>query len=312
MLAYIKIIFTFVLLVVVELTESILTFEMSLKGHFPKKEKRSPPVSWPQPANGHLFYPPFSLTTNIDLIQALTQENLLPEYAVWRQIKGLYVSSRIHDYTILGLHKKSGITRNRIRKYINFFLENGWAYMDNGSLVLISLKKLKKKFGIEPLRTKRGHYLKSNIKLSISRNHKEDVLNLQLEIMRDKQRKFNFVKQKKDDLIEPRGLGALQRHQAAKKYFKGVPAERLASTLSAVPEYYTTSTASIARIWNVSSSTASRRIKKLEKMKKVRVKRYGLTVVKFPPGKKPKEIPQRCFFHKNCLFKQEPNSYVFY
>lgn len=224
------------------------------------------------------------------------------------RLKQLHVNSRVYNFSLLRVSKQAGMSRNGLRRYIQFFKDAGWVREEGKDLIFMGHNKLMKFYGFKKLKTRSGKYFQSDIKLADCTDHKKILSNLRYEIIRARQVKFNYVKQKKDDLIEPLGAGMLQRHKSAKKYFKGVSR----ATLSEVPKYYTISVASLANHWAVSSSTASRYIKKFEMGGAVKVFRKNLSVV-YRKGANwdEEEIGKFCFYHKGFLFKQMPNQYIF-
>lgn len=229
---------------------------------------------------------------------------------MWHKLKAIHVNSRVYEFSLKRLHKQSGVSRNGLRKYIQFFKEAGWVREEGKDLVFISHRKMMNMYCFKKPRTRKGQYYKTDFALPESTDHKQILSNLRFEIPRDKQKKFSFVKQKKDDLINPVWSANKMRnrsYQAARKYFKGATS----ATLGEVPKYYTTSVSTLANRWAVSSSTASRYIKKFEKEGRVKVRRQKLMVSFQKDIFDESEISKPFFFHKGFLFKRAPNQYFF-
>jgi response regulator of citrate/malate metabolism len=63
-------------------------------------------------------------------------------------IKKMHVNSKVYNYSESKISKQSGLSRTATKKYIKFFIDNGWAKIKGKDLVFISTNKLKYKYGI--------------------------------------------------------------------------------------------------------------------------------------------------------------------
>jgi hypothetical protein len=85
------------------------------------------------------------------LPSAIVQDTkLLKAVCIFYQLKSLYVGGIIHDYTkkYVDIASTFGYSDRKLRTYIKFLLEEGFATIDkNKSLVLMSSKKVAQKFG---------------------------------------------------------------------------------------------------------------------------------------------------------------------
>lgn len=258
------------------------------------------------------------LRTNIELIKIFsdTGSGMLNKYAMWLKLKHIHKNSKIYKYSLSQVARKSGLTRNGIRRYIKFFIEEKWVRMEGEGIIFISHDALKKKYGVWKIRTKRGKFIKCDFLLNCtSTTSVKDIhSSLRYEIPRDKQRKFNYVQNHANNLLHPDGAGAKARYTKAFKFFGG-------KSVGAVPQCYQTSISSLAIQWNVSPSTASRLIKKYEAQGRLKVFRHQLKIVRdrtrclnssiTEGAGKPLERGKFAFRHKNLIFIQQVNGYIF-
>lgn len=148
------------------------------------------------------------MKTSIKIIELFTSSGILREYAVFLQLKHLYSNGCIYKYNINKLSQKSGLSRNSIKKYVAFFVSNGWVTMHGDNLCFISLESFRLKYKIK---------LKHAIKIKNGNTSK--VLNgLRYELLKQKTIQFNFLKNISNDLNNPSGKNALQKYKHAKKY----------------------------------------------------------------------------------------------
>lgn len=148
------------------------------------------------------------MNTSIKLIKLFSDSNILRQYAVFLQLKHIHVNSCIYKYNVHRLAQKSGMSRNSINKYVKFFLDNGWCRMHGKNIVFISLKELRQKYSVKLKHT-----------INISRGKTQKVLsNLRYELLKQKTNQFNFLKDISNDLHNPKGKFALEKHKRALKY----------------------------------------------------------------------------------------------
>ncbi len=125
---------------------------------------------------------------NVVNLKVLSDKGLLRHLAVFITIKYKYRNGCIYKYTQESLSQKTGISRSAIRKYVKFFLDNGWCELHKGekspniSLVFKGLGKFDK----EPKRVLAD--IESN-------GIKNLIQQFQLLILKHKQAQFNRVKE---------------------------------------------------------------------------------------------------------------------
>ncbi len=225
------------------------------------------------------------MKTNIRLIQLFTNNDILRQYAVWLKLKRVHSNGRVYDYTTYKFSKQSGMSRNSIKKYIQFFIDNGWAKIEGKDLQFVSHDKLKKVYGIK---------LKHNIKIK-NQNITKIVNSLRYELLKLKQSQFKYLKQIRKDQFNPLRKGALARHKKADKF------PRLTGEFS---KYLKVSLKKLALLINKSASTVSLLIK-TKKAKVMPGKRF---LVKF---KRNIHLPHNMYWSKGNVVRCESNSYIF-
>lgn len=211
---------------------------------------------------------------------------MIRNYAVFLKLKHLHVNSRVYDYSPYKLSKQSGLSRNSIRKYMEFFLDNGWVKNEGNDIIFISTDKLKKLYDI-----KLRHDLKIKKELSITAL----VNTLRYEILKHKQKQFNYIKSTVNNLINPTGRNALTKHKRAKKMLPDYKGEVLQNLKISVRK--------LSFLINKSSSTVSRLIKS----KGATVIRGKTTLSKF----KNVNLPNGFYWNSGFVVKVECNSYCF-
>lgn len=84
------------------------------------------------------------MKVNSILIEKLNNEGALSHLAMFIHIKGLYSNSCIYNYSQDRMAAKLKISKSSIRKYINFYLKEGWATIKHGNLCLGKIRKIGK------------------------------------------------------------------------------------------------------------------------------------------------------------------------
>jgi hypothetical protein len=198
----------------------------------------------------------------------------------------MHVNSKVYNYSESKISKQSGLSRTAVKKYIDFYISNGWAKIKGKDLVFISTNKLKYKYGI-------GQH--GNISLPFKSKIIELVKILRYELFKNKQRKFIYLKTLRNNLTNPTNLLEYKR---AKSKLKSKNTEGEVSTGLKI------STRKLGIVINKSASTASRLIKEM-----------GATVI---TGKKiiarfdrKVELPTNLFQYKGFILKSECNQYIF-
>lgn len=147
------------------------------------------------------------MNTSVNLIKLFIDSNILRQYAVYLQLKHLHSNGCLYKYNVNKLSQKSGLSRNSIKKYVDFFLVNDWCKMHGKNLVFISLTNLRLKYGVR---------LKHSIKIE-GGPVKTILTNLRYELLKQKNRQFNYLKGVSNDLNNPSGKNALRDHKKAIK-----------------------------------------------------------------------------------------------
>lgn len=235
------------------------------------------------------------MKTNIKLIQYLSDNNLLRSYSVWLKLKHIHVNSTYYNWSLSKLSKDSGISRNGIRKYIILFERLKWIRIKNNHLTFISHDKLKNSCGV-----------KLKFDLTIIPGSVKDILSaLRYEILKNKQRHFDFIKDKLVNLSNPQGIGALNKYKAAKKacikHGLNITGEQ--------PSYLKITLSKLKGLLNLSASTISRLIKQFEAVGKAIVIRGEQKVI--CRVNKRITLNDNMYQYKGCVISVECNKYQF-
>lgn len=240
------------------------------------------------------------MKANIKLIQLFTDNDLTRQYAVFLQLKQLHAHSTFYNYSPNSLQCKAGISRNTIKKYIDFYIRNGWAYMHGKNLTLIAHNKLKRLYNIT---------LKNDIKINAGAVN-QIIASFRQEILKHKYDQFIHLRNKSSDLLNPSNLAIYKR---AVKWFRKTNCKPFVDVNQ---EYYKVSNNKLSQYINKSSATLSRLIKSLEADKKVKVIRQSLQSFVLSPkdqdGQICKHLPGGSFFYKNKLIVVQCNKYAFF
>lgn len=121
------------------------------------------------------------------LIQQMIEDKNIRELCVLIKLKSIYVSGCVHNYSPFKLSKSCSMSRNTVKKYVNFYLNNGYARMEGKNLVFTKLSKIESK------------YEHACAKIDVTLSIKKIQALLHREIILDKVRKFNYLKQVKKD-----------------------------------------------------------------------------------------------------------------
>jgi predicted transcriptional regulator len=221
------------------------------------------------------------MKTNIQLIRYCVDNGIERYLAVWHKLKSRHVNGRFYTHSINSIAKQTGLSRTAINKYLNFFLEQGWCKRENNTIRFISLDKMRKLNDIN---------LTVNIELK-GKTITEITNNIRYELLKEKQRQFNYCKELESHKINARNLAAYKK---AMKILKG---EKL-------PTHLTITLQKLTTIVNKSQSTIHRLIKTMGAtiFEGVRVcLTYCANI----------ELPKGFYFHKGKIYKKYANSYIF-
>jgi uncharacterized membrane protein len=226
------------------------------------------------------------MKTNIKLIELMVSNGLDRHYAVFLKLKHIHVNSRVYNYSPYKFSQQSGLSRNSIKKYIDFFITEGWARIEGKDLVLISTEKLKSKYSVK---------LKHNIKVDKG-SVTEIVNNLRYQLFILKQNQFKRLKRLKEYRDNPKGKGAVKMYRNATKQLQSYKGE--------FSENLKISTNKLGLLINKSKSTASRLIKQ----SKATVIKGKRVFIKFTNKA---ELPEGMFKYNRYVVKIECNQYIF-
>jgi len=237
------------------------------------------------------------MKTNIKLIQHLSDNNLIRYYAVWLRLKHMHVNSIVYNHSLSKLSSQSGISRNGLRKYIKFFIQKNWITQQDNNILFISHTKFKALNGIK---------FNREIKITKSSLIQTITNNLRFEILKEKQRKFNYVKSVISNRNNPTGKNALKKYKSSIKAIKNLQCN---ITTGEAPTNLTISLNKLSKLLNISPSSISRLIKIKTKQQKAVVIRDRILVASQINSSA--YIPKNHFLSNGYVFKAVCNKYIF-
>lgn len=235
----------------------------------------------------------------------MLEDKCIRELAVLIKLKSIYVSGCVHNYSPYKLSKDCDFSSNTVKKYVNFYLELGYARMDGNNLVFNKFTKIEEKY----------KHARVFINPGLSVKKISDLLHR--EILCDKYRKFNYKKKVKEDSTNPMGKGALNKLKKAKKALRNLDCAD--TSLPNASANYTISIKKIAEHFNCSVGKAQGIVNSLcEDNLLKRIKNYRLVHKRTRGNKLHKqqikgilETTKASFYSGGNIFQCETNSYVF-
>lgn len=231
------------------------------------------------------------------LIKDLIEMNKQRYLAVFIKFKGIYGSGCVHNYSPYKFSSVTKLSRNSVKKYVDYFIANGWARMNGPHLIFNKFRSFDSNKKI------------SLCEVSYNKSIKEIELLLYREVLRLKQSQFNFLKQVKCDLINPTGTKELKKAKKLEKKYS-LDSEKLPGAR----DKYKVSMKRIAKHFKCSVGKVSGIIDKL--CEKNQIKRFRqLEVVCFGVTK---AISQQAinthkgaYFSRNQVVYRYTNKYYF-
>lgn len=175
------------------------------------------------------------------LIREFVNLKKLRYLTVLIKLKSIYSSGCVHNYSPYKLSKSCHISRNSVKKYVEWYLDNGFARIEGNDLVFNKFTKIKKK------------YSRGILKLDTTSTVKKIEVLFNKEIMLDKVRKFKYKQQIGKDLT------SRERYSAAKK-FSRLKGERI---LPSADANYSVSIKRLSKHFNCSVGKAQRIVNSL-------------------------------------------------
>lgn len=187
------------------------------------------------------------------LIKDLVELNKARYLAVFIKFKGIYGSGCVHNYTPTKFSSVTKLSRNSVKKYIDYFLTNEWARMEGKHLIFNKFRSFD------------SNKKRSMCEVSFKKTFKEIELLLYREVLRLKQSQFNFLKQVKCNLKNPTGIKALKQAKKLEKKY-ALDSEKLPG----VRDKYKVSMKKIAKHFKCSVGKACGIIDKLCEQNKIK------------------------------------------
>lgn len=229
------------------------------------------------------------MKANYLLIQQFNDSGVLRYYAAWLHFKRVFVNGCFYKST--NIPSRVGLSRNTTKKYIKFFLDNGWASYHGGNLRFTGKHHLKRSYGIS---------LVHDVKLKRYGSVSEILNSLRYSILEVKFKQFKYIQRNYRDLVNPRNLKAYK--SALKKDINFVP-------MQDESEQIALSYIKIANLIGVSKSKAVQLIKYFSDYI---VKISGeIVCLGRSYGLSPEFILGNQFLHKGKLFTVKANKYEF-
>lgn len=231
------------------------------------------------------------------LIKDLIEMNKQRYLAVFIKFKSIYSSGCVHNYNPSKFSSVTKLSRNSVKKYVDYFIANGWARMDGNNLIFNKFRSFDE--------NKKRLMCVIGFKKSI----KEIEILLYREVLRLKQSQFNFLKRVKCDLQNPTGIDVYKRAlNTQKKYTLN------SENLPGAQEKYKVSIKKIAESFNCSVGKAMGVIDKL--CEKNQIKRFRqMEIVCFGMTKAINQqainTHKGAYFSRNQVVYRYTNKYTF-
>jgi hypothetical protein len=210
------------------------------------------------------------------LIKDLVEINKQRYLAVFIKFKSIYSSGCVHNYSPNKFSLATKLSRNSVKKYVDYFLSNGWCRIEGKNLIF-------NKFRSFDENKKRLMCV-----ISAKKSIKEIEILLYREVLRLKQSQFNFLKRVKCDLTNPIGIKVYKKAlKIGKKYNLNT------ENLPGAQEKYKVSIKKIAESFNCSVGKAMGIIDKL--CEKNQIKRF-------------RQMEILCYNQPKCVVKAELSS----
>jgi predicted transcriptional regulator len=234
----------------------------------------------------------------------MIDDKRLRELAFLVKLKSLFVSGCIHNYSATRLANISGLSRNTVKKYINFFLDKGYAIIDDNHLFFVKMSKVEKKYGIRA------------IKVDTSLSVKQLINLFNKEIINNQVRRFNYLKKVKEDSTNPMGQDALKKLKKAKKALRKI--SRSVDKLPNASDTYSVSIKKLSKHFNCSVGKAQGIVNSLcEENLIKRITNYRIVHIQTRSRKLNKHFIketvdslQGSWVSGGWIFKRKCNSYV--
>jgi len=140
----------------------------------------------------------------------MIEDKTIRHLCVLIKLKSIYVSGCVHNYSPYKLSKSCYISRNSVKKYVDWAIANGYARMEGTSLIFTKFTKVQSKYKWATIMVDSALPIKKMIAL------------LHREILCDGDRKFRYLISKKEDSSNPMGKNALHKLKKAKKALRNL------------------------------------------------------------------------------------------
>lgn len=231
-------------------------------------------------------------------------DKCIRELAVLIKLKSIYSSGCVHNYSPYKLSKSCDLSRNTIKKYVDFYLSLGYARMEGDSLVFTDFKKIDKSY-------KHG-FLKIDVTLPL----KKIQLLLYRERIQNNSSEFNYLKKVQKDSTDPKGPNALSNHKKALKAL--IKLNRKVCNLPSAEENYSVSIKTLAKQFKCSVGKAQGIVNSLCEVNLLkRITNYEKGSWLSYKEMKDKSFIKKlsihnagCWISNGIMFKRLPNIYV--
>lgn len=227
------------------------------------------------------------------LIKEFIEAKKLRYLTILIKLKSIYSSGCVHNYSPSKLAKSSHLSRNSVKKYIQWYLDNKYARIDGNNLIFNKFTSLQKK------------YSRCLLKVDYSLSVKKIEVYLNKEIILDKVRKFKYKQKISQD------LKSRERYSAAKKFSK-LKGKRI---LPSADANYSVSIKRLSKHFNCSVGKAQRIVNSLcEENVMKRIRTYIPIIHKetYNFKKRVDLITKRgCWLEGSVMLQRKKNVYIF-
>lgn len=250
--------------------------------------------------NWRAFYFRDIMNVSFFLIKDMIEAKKLRYFVILLKMKSIYSSGCIHNYSPYKLSKTFNLSRNSIKKYVDWCLDNGFARMEENNLIFNPFRKINPDFNF------------SKIKININLPIKNIEALLYKELLQSNKNRFDYCKKVENDSIKPKGPTALKDLKKAKKAL--IKMGKSEEQLPSADAEYSVSIIKLSKDFNCSVGKAFNIVSSMCEYNCIVKKKNWLLIANNVNKGYAKELILRfknIFYADGKLFKMMPNIYIF-
>lgn len=231
------------------------------------------------------------MTIGLNTVKELQSKGKIKALATFIYLKSIHSNSCFFKPTLYSLSKKTGLSRTLLRKYLAYFIDQGWCEYHSGNLIFKNVKKA-------GLMSGKRYVIKS-------KSIKENVLYLQSLILKQRAAQYDWVRKVQRDIKQP---SSVNDYKKAKQAYKKVNFNKSANAP------FSMSITNIGLMYGVSRSKAFQIVRDMKRSDLVNVLKPAKKLVAKLNSKaysQVKDLMPNTYIYKGGIFKVEANQYIF-